>query len=77
MEATQQQSIQCHFKNYLIKNPKINCARIDNIPITAIKIDTSTELKPIFSFKYTNIQEYWPASGKYDKNTVTHCIRIV
>lgn len=24
-----------------------------------------------------HLQEYWPASGKYDKNTATHCIRIV
>lgn len=48
-----------------------------NMPITAMKIDTSIELKPIFSCKYTKMHEYWPASGKYDRNTVMQCIRIV
>lgn len=40
-----------NFRTYFIKNPKINCAAMLNIPITAIKIDTCTDENCIFSFK--------------------------
>ncbi len=37
----------------------------------------NTQKKKLTKRKYTKKQEYWPASGKYDKKTVIESIKII
>lgn len=37
----------------------------------------SNESQWLTCLRYINIQEYWPASGRYDKNTVIHIRRTI
>lgn len=46
-------------------------------PTIAMNKATSSALNPITRRKYTKKHEYCPASGKYDKKTAMHSIRII
>lgn len=40
--------------------------------VVAKACQESNESECLTCLRYINIQEYWPASGRYDKNTVMH-----
>ncbi|KAF9807110.1 hypothetical protein SFRURICE_018533 [Spodoptera frugiperda] len=69
--------IVCLAPSDLIKNPRTTCTPILSTPTIAINIATWTTPKPITNFKYTNMHEYCPASGRYERNTATHNISTV
>lgn len=50
---------------------------MDRMPTTAINAAMLADPKPITCLKYRKKLEYWPASGRYENNTVMQIGRTV
>lgn len=58
------------------QNKLITEYRAKNTAIAKV-CQESNESECLTCLRYINIQEYWPASGRYDKNTVMHIRRTI
>lgn len=67
----------CLHPRDLMSIPRQSWDITDSSPTSPMKTATIGADQPITNLRYTKMQEYCPASGKYDRKTVMHSSRIV